>query len=179
MPATKIEVLDTLSATAGEMLIVLAVTRAASEGKELDEVRAVGEAVKERVVVRGVFETIRHVYRSGRIPKAAAYLVSSLNVKPLFAISGGKIHITGVDTSKQRGVRRLLSNMKEKVGERPVHVGVSHANVPEEGERLLEKIVSEFNCVESVLTDFSPVMGYATGEGVLVIAYYADDDDGE
>ena len=33
-------------------------------------------------------------------------------------------------------------------------------------------IASEFNCAELWLTDFSPVMGYATGTGVLAVAFY-------
>ncbi len=53
-------------------------------------------------------------------------------------------------------------------------MAISHANVPEEGERLRERILSEFNCVELLLTDFSPIMGYATGEGTLVIAFYSE-----
>ena len=44
-----------------------------------------------------------------------------------------------------------------------------------EGERLCQQIAGEFNCVELLLTDFSPVMGYATGEGALVIVFYSED----
>jgi len=36
----------------------------------------------------------------------------------------------------------------------------------------MEQIASEFNCVELWLSDFSPIMGYATGTGVLAIAFY-------
>ena len=64
--------------------------------------------------------------------------------------------------------------MKEKVGTRLVHVAVAHADALEAGERLKEQISTEFNCVELWLTDFSPVMGYATGAGVLAIAFYPD-----
>ena len=64
--------------------------------------------------------------------------------------------------------------MKEKVGARPVRVAVAHADVPEEGERLKQQISSEYNCTELWLTDFSPIMGYATGTGVLAIAFYTD-----
>ena len=100
-------------------------------------------------------------------------MLSTLNVKPLFNIAGG-VNITSVDTNKERGVKRLLTYIKEKAGTNPIHVAISHANVPEEGEKLRQRISSEFNCVEVILTVFSPVMGYATGEGTLVIAFYVD-----
>ena len=101
-------------------------------------------------------------------------MLSAFNVKPLFKISGGG-HITGGDTNKEGGVKRLLAAMKDRVGTKPVRVAVSHANVPDEGERLRQRITQEFNCVELLLSDFSPIMGYATGEGTLIIAYYTED----
>ncbi len=174
-PGTRIEVVDSVTASAGETLVVLAAARAVQAGKNLDDVIAVVEQVKDKVRVFGIFDTIRHVYRSGRVPKAAARMISTVNVKPLFSISGGTVHITSVDTSKERGIGRLLGRIKKEVGERQVHAVVSHANVPEEGQRLRERVVAEFNCEECLLTDFSPIMGYATGEGTLIIAYYPAD----
>ena len=64
--------------------------------------------------------------------------------------------------------------MKEKIGANPVHVAVSHADAYKEGKRLKEQIAAEFNCVELWLSDFSPVMAYATGKGILAIAFYTD-----
>lgn len=167
----RIKVIDSMTASAGETLVALAAVRAAGAGKALDEVVAATEAVKEKVRLLGIFETIRHVYRSGRVPRAAARMISTINIRPLFSINGGTVHLTSVDTNKERGIRRLLSRIKKEVGEGPVSMVVSHANVPEEGRRLQERLSGEFNCVECLLTDFSPIMGYATGEGTLVVAY--------
>ena len=97
-----------------------------------------------------------------------------LSIKPVFIISDGVVHVAGLARSKEQAVKRALAMMKKKVGTRPVHVAVAHADVIEEGERLKERISSAFNCVELWLTDFSPVMGYATGTGVLAIAFYTD-----
>lgn len=119
-------------------------------------------------------ETIRHVYRTGQIPRITARVGSMLNIKPIFTISDGVVHIAGLSRSKETAVERALTMMKKKVGTSPVHVAVAHADVLEEGGKLTERICSEFNCVELWLTDFSPVMGYATGSGVLAIAFYSD-----
>lgn len=97
-----------------------------------------------------------------------------LNIKPIFTISDGVVHIAGLSRSKEAAVKRALTMMKKKAGTSPVHVAVAHADVLEEGEKLKERISAEFNCVELWLTDFSPVMGYATGTGVLAIAFYSD-----
>jgi fatty acid-binding protein DegV len=65
--------------------------------------------------------------------------------------------------------------MRDKVGQKPVHVAVMHAYAPDEAERLKARISSEFNCLELWLSEFSPVMGYATGTGTLAVAFYGED----
>ncbi len=174
IPRRTIEVFDTGSAAGGEGLIVLAAARAAAEGKDLAEVIEVAEAVRSKVRVIGLMETIRHVYRTGWIPKLTAQVGSLLNIKPMFMISEGVVRFAGLARSREHSVKRVLKMMKKKMGASPVHVAVSHANAPEAGERLKERIASEFNCVELWLTNFSPVMGYATGQGTLAVAFYSD-----
>ena len=176
---TTIEILDSKTAAVGEGLIVTAAARAAIEGRDLEAVIGVAQAVKNRINVIGIMETIRHVYRTGRIPKFTAKIGSMLNIKPVFTISKGVVHIAGLSRSKEQGIKRALAMMRKEVGASPVHVAVAHADVPEEGERLKEQIASEFDCVELWLTDFSPVMAYATGTGVLAVAFYIEAEEQE
>jgi len=174
LPGTPIEVLDSGTAACGEGLIVAAAARAAAAGKSLAEVTRVARAVRDKVSVIGIMETVRHVYRTGRIPKITAKMGSLLNIKPIFAISDGVVRIAGLARNKEQAVKRALTMMRKKVGAKPVHVAVAHADTRQEGERLKEQIAAAFNCVELWLTDFSPVMGYATGAGVLAIAFYPE-----
>ncbi|GAI04090.1 unnamed protein product, partial [marine sediment metagenome] len=51
---------------------------------------------------------------------------------------------------------------------------VMHAYALDEAERLKERVSSEFNCAELWLTEFSPLMGYATGTGTLGFAFYKE-----
>ncbi len=172
-PQSAIEILDSQSAAAGEALIVLAAARVAAQGEEPAEVIETARIVRGRVHVACVLETIRHLYRTGRIPKVVARVGSMLGVKPILTISDGLVHFAGVTRTKQRGVERLIEIMKQKVGTKPVHAAVMHADALEEGEKLKEHVSSEFDCAELFLTEFSPVMGYATGRGVLGLAFYS------
>jgi len=174
LPQTQIEVLDSRTAAAAEGFVVLAAARAVAEGKSLAEVIKAAEGVREKVAFLALMETIRHVYRSGRIPKVAAQVGSALSVKPIITISDGVAHFVGIARSKERGVNRVLQLVREKVGENPVHVAVMHADALEEAQRLKERVSSEFNCEELWLSEFSPIMGYATGPGLVGLAFYAD-----
>jgi DegV family protein with EDD domain len=175
LPQIPIEVLDSNTAACGEGLIVIAAAQAAAQGKNLAEVTRIAQKVSEKVSVIGIMETVRHAYRTGRIPKITARMGSMLSIKPVFSISDGVVHIAGLARSKEQAVKRALTMMRKKVGTKPVYVAVAHADVPEEGRSLKERISTEFNCVEVWLTDFSPVMGYVTGAGVLAIAFYPED----
>ena len=174
LPQTSIEVLDSQTATAAEGFITLAAARAAAEGKSLAEVIRVAEEVRDRVGLVALMNTVRYVYRTGRIPKVAAWAASKLNIKPIFTISSGVPHFMGAVRNKGIGIDRLLKIMRGKVGLNPVRVAVIHAYALDEAERLKERVSSEFNCVELWISEFSPVMGYACGTGTLGLAFYSE-----
>ena len=174
LPDTYIEVLDSQTVTAAEGFIALAAARAAAEGKDLAELVRVAEEVRNKVTFLAFLDTIRYVYRTGRIPKIAADVGSMLNIKPILTSSSGLIRFIGAVRKKERGIDRLLQIMRNKVGQSAVHVAVMHAYDPDEARKLKERISSEFNCAELWVTEFSPVMGYATGTGTLGLAFYSE-----
>ncbi len=174
LPGISIVVVDSQTTTAAEGFVALAAARAADEGKDLAEVAKSAEEMRERVTFFALLDTVRYVYRSGRIPKVAAQAGSILNIRPLFTISSGVVRTVGIARNKAHGVDRLLKKMRAQVRQNPVHVAVMHAYAPDEAERLKERVSAEFNCAELWLTEFSPLMGYATGTGTLGLAFYGE-----
>ena len=174
MPELTIEVMDSRNVTAAEGFIALAAARAAAEGENFEEVIKAAEEVRDKVRFMAVLETIRYVYRTGRIPKVAASVGSMLNIKPILANSSGKIKFVGAVRNQERGIDRILKAVHQAVGQSQPHIAVMHAYAPEEGEKLKERIASEFDCAELWISEFTPVMGYATGTGTLAVAFYAD-----
>ena len=174
-PQTSIEVVDSQLATAAEGLVALAAAQAARAGKSLAEVVKVAEEIRDKVTFLAFLDTIRYVYRSGRIPKVAAVAGSMLNIKPVLTMSSGLVRFAGAVRTKERGIERMLKIMRDKVGQNPVHVAVMHAYALEEAKKLKERVALAFNCVELWLTEFSPLMGYATGTGSLGLAFYKED----
>jgi len=172
LPQTQIEVLDSGTCAAAEGFVVLAAARAAAQGQGLAGTIKTAEGVKERVALFALLETIRYAYRSGRIPKVAAQIGSALSVKPIITISDGVAHFIGVARGKERGVERILQLMRERVGANPAHVAVMHADALEEAERLKGRVASEFDCVELWISEFSPIMGYTAGRGLVGLAFY-------
>jgi DegV family protein with EDD domain len=176
-PKIVIEVLNSETVAAAEGLIVLAAARAMDEGKPFSEVVAIATRVKKQVKFIGLLETIRFVYRTGRIPKVASEIGSMLSIKPILTGASGQIHFAAAARNKQNGIKKMLRMMRSHVNNiDPVHVAVMHAESLEEAKKLKAVIAAEFTCVEIFITDFSPIMGYATGPGTLAIAYYKEDE---
>ncbi len=173
-PDTQIEVVDSRTATAAQGFVVLAAARAAREGKDMPEVLGITLDMRERVTAFALLDTMKHVYRSGRIPKIAAKFGSMLSIRPIFTVSD-VVHFAGAVRNKKRGIERLLQMMRDKVGDKVAHVAVMHAYALEEAEKLKERVAAEFKCAELWLAEFSPLMGYACGTGTLGLAFYAED----
>jgi len=170
---THIEVMDSYTATPSEGMVALAAARAAAENKDLAEVVRSAEEIRDKVSTIIFLDTIKHVYRSGRIPKVASQIGSVLNIKPLLTVSK-LVRFTGVVRNRKHGIDRMLQMMRDKVGDSPIHASVTHAYALEEAEKLKERVAAEFNCVELWLSEFSPVMGYACGTGTVGVAFYPE-----
>ena len=97
-----------------------------------------------------------------------------MSIKPIFSISDGAVDFVGLARTKEGGVKRIIQMMREKVGESPVHVAVVHADALEEAQRLKERVASEFACCDLWISEFSPIMGYTTGRGLIGLAFYVD-----
>ena len=165
---------DSRTATPAEGFVALAAARAAAEGKNLAEVVNAANKMRDKVDCIILLDTIRHVYRSGRIPKIASQVGSILNIRPILTVSGA-VHFVSAVRNRKRGIERILQMMRDKVGQRPVHVAVFHAYAQDEAERLKEWVETEFNCAELWIGEFSPVMGYACGTGTVGLAFYSED----
>jgi DegV family protein with EDD domain len=173
LPGVRIDIVDSETASAAEGFIALAAARAVQAGKNLDDVIETALHMKERVHALVLLDTVRYVYRSGRVPRIAAQAASVLNIRPLFNLYG-TVHFVTATRSRTNGIERMLKMMRDKTDGRPLHCSVMHAYELEEARKIKEKVNSEFNCVEIWISEFSPIMGYATGTGTLGLAFYAD-----
>jgi len=175
LPGTVIEIIDSYTVTAAEGFVALAAARAVAEGKNLKEVINTAERMKKKVDLYYIIETIKYAYRTGRIPKTVSTIGSKLNVKPLVTISGGSASIVGIARDKGKVLDRLIRVARKKIAHKPVHLAILHAGAPAEAEDLKQKMSAEFNCVELWTSQFSPLMAYATGRGVIGMAFYTED----
>lgn len=175
LPGIVIELLDCQTAAGGQGLVTLAAARAASSGADLAQALEAAQRVIAKVDVVAAVDTLYYLAKGGRVPRAAAWVASILSIKPILGIRGGEIRLRERARTKPKALKRLLEVMREEVEQKPVHVIVFHSDVLDEAQRLRDQILAQFDCVEILITDFTPTMGVHTGPGTLGIAFYGED----
>ena len=172
---TTIRVLDSRAVAGTQGLVVLAVAKAVAQGFGLDRVASLVQQVRQKAGGVMMLDTLRYVYRTGRMSKLGARMVSLLNIKPINRLSEeGKIVFVDRVRKREDGYKRLLGLIRDEAGTDSLHFMITHANAPEMAERFSELLKQNFNCLSMSISDFSPVMGYGAGPGTLFIGFHPE-----
>lgn len=110
-PGGDVFVVDSNNVTLGERVLVEYALRLVDEGRSAAQIAAAVEAVRDRVVVIGLLETLEYLVRGGRLSAAAGAVGTLLNVKPVVAAEDGLI----VQLGKARGSKNGLNLLNQKV----------------------------------------------------------------
>jgi len=176
IPDTHIEVFDSRAVGGSLGFVAMAAARAAKNGYGLEQCIEAARHIMGKVNFLAMLDTLYYLARLGRIAKAVAWVGSVLSMKPILGHSPavGVTEPVARPRTKDKALKRMLEIMDEKVGNEKVHVMVHHADELEEAKKLLDDIKARFKCVESYITEFTPVMGVHTGPGLLAICFYTE-----
>ena len=169
-----VHVLDTGTAAGGQALIDIAAAEAAATGATLEEIEQLIANLGGKVRLYGLIVAPKYLARTGRVPAPLPSAASALSIKPVFTIAQGRIKLVSVARTEKAGVDRMLLRMHADVGRKPVRVIIQHANAPRQAENLRQRVEADFNCTELRVTEFSPIIGFATGPGCLALAFRAE-----
>jgi DegV family protein with EDD domain len=169
----RVRVIDSKSASMGEGWAALEAARLAATGASLALVAGRAEEIAARTQLVATINTFEFLRRSGRVHALLAYAGTALNIKPVFALRGGKIEQLGRPRSRARAIDRLVGETIPLADRGRLHCAVAHAAVPDEAEALVERLRAELDLDEMLLTEFTPLMGAHTGPGVLAVAAWA------
>lgn len=177
-PECRIIVIDTLSGSMGEGLLIRRAVQLKREGKSIEEA---AEALKELIshlCVQFTVDNLDYLYRGGRLSKTSALLGTMVNIKPVLYINEeGKL----VPLSKVRGRKKSLSvlvdNMKERIGsyrDKQDVVAIVHGDCLEDAQYLQGKIQEELGLEEFLIVPIGPSIGAHSGPGTIGIIFYGD-----
>ena len=170
-----VRVVDSRSAAMAEGFVVLEAARMAAKGGDLVAVVVRARGMIPRVNLVVMLDTLKYLYRGGRIGRAARLMGSALQFKPVLSVENGAVDALERPRTWAKAVQRILEIMATRVRGRPVHAAVVHADALDKAEQLRRKVASLFNCRELYVTDLTPVMGTHAGPGVLGVAWWSEE----
>lgn len=174
-PGTTIRVFDSRACASTQGLVVLTAADAAAVGKGIDEVADVAEQVRQNTGGLMLLDTLRYIYRTGRMSKVAARIASIFNIRPVNRLTEeGTIENVGNARKRADGIRRLLDQIGREAETRALHFMLTHAAAPEMAEGFTVLLKQEYNCLSLLVSDYSPVMGYGAGPGALFVGFHPE-----
>ena len=170
-PEAKIIVIDSLSASRGQgMLLYRAVRERREKGLAIEALADYVRSIIQSQCHWFIVDDLNHLKRGGRVSAAAALAGTVLGIKPVMhADSEGRL----TPVSKARGTKAALRALVDKVAEIGVEpdknqpMFICHANCPDSVAYVKELLKERFG-VTDVRADFiGPVIGAHTGCGTL------------
>ncbi len=174
-PKKKVVVFDANTVASGQGLIAIAAAKAAQKGRNMDEVIKIAGATRENTKSLMILDTLRYVYRTGRMSKLGSRIASLFNIKPINQVSDeGKIVMVDRTRNLDHGLERMIEIMKETGKADRYHFMVTHADAPETADKFINMLKKEFKCLSMTMSDYSPVMGYGAGPGAIFVGYHPE-----
>ncbi len=172
-PDRKVVVVDSLSASLGEGLLVHKAVKLKEEGKTLEEVVAWTEKNRQNLCHNFTVDDLFHLHRGGRVSKATAILGTMINIKPVLHVDD-EGHLTAVD--KVRGRKKSLTTLvdrmeKQAEGFENPEVFISHGDCLEDA-LFVEKLVRErFGTENFIINHVGPTIGAHSGPGTVALFF--------
>jgi len=164
----KIEIFDSLSGTMGTGFMALIAAKAIARGYPYKKILRLLEFLRENTRLYGTIDTLKYLRRSGRVPAISGMISMLLKIKPLLGIKNGLVEMIGIAITRYGSVleitRRVIRDFRK---ERWVVVSIIHTLSLREAEKIMGKMKLNLNCVYTISTECTPVIGAHTGPGLL------------
>lgn len=174
LPGAPVEIVNSHTTVMAMGFQVLAAARAAADGATLAECKELAEQARANTGIVFAVDTLEFLHRGGRISGGSRLLGTALNIKPILEVSGGRVEPVEKVRTRKKSFNRLLELVEERVGgRRPVRLATVHANAIGDAREIMANANGQFDAIERIVSDLSPVVGTHTGPGTVGLAYMA------
>lgn len=170
----KVFVVDTLQVAISSSVLVAYALELVQKGMGAAEIAEELTAVREKVHLMAVVDTLEYLQKGGRVSKTVAIAGGLLNVKPIIGLTEGEIKMLG----KARGNKQANALMNKEISRlgidfsKPILLGYTGTD-----DALLRKYMEESSDLWEgrVLpaTIVSAVIGTHAGPGAVAVAFFS------
>ncbi len=175
-PERRVEIFDTLAASAGQGLMIYLTAMEQKKGATLDEAIAFVSDLKPRMGIWFTVDDLVYLKRGGRVSATSAFVGNLLGIKPVLYMDG-EGHL--IPRAKVRGRKSAITALVDQYTAHAVDkengtVFLSHGACRADAEQLAAILKERHGVTVKLIADIGPVIGAHSGPGTLAIFFVAD-----
>ena len=156
-PEMKIIVIDTLSASLGEGIVIRKAVQMKEEGKTIEEAAAWARENCPHLNIQFTVDDLNFLYRGGRLSRSSAILGTVINIKPILYFD--------------REGKLVALEYKDK----QVFIGVVHGDCEMDARYVANMITERFGYTDIVIRPIGPSIGAHSGPGAVGLIFLGDE----
>ena len=177
-PDRKIIVVDSLSASLGQGLLVWLAQQKKELGQTLEDVVDWVEKNKLKMVHLFTVDDLNHLYRGGRVSRTTAIVGSMLNIKPVLHVDNeGKLTAIGKVRGRKKALQELVKLMDEKIGSFGADcdtIFISHGDCEQDAQYVAAKVKEKYNIKNIIINQVGATIGAHSGPGTMALFFMGD-----
>ena len=177
-PDRKIIVIDSLSASLGQGLLVYLAQQKKEQGDDMESVAKWTEENKLHMIHLFTVNDLNHLYRGGRVSRTTAVVGSMLNIKPILHVDNdGKLTAIGKVRGRKKSLQELVKLMDEKIGS--YHdicqtIFIRHGDCEDEANYVAEKVKEKYQIETVIINQVGATIGAHSGPGTMALFFVGD-----
>ena len=170
----KVYVVDSMTATIGERLLLQYGIRLAHEGLDAATIAGKLDEIKDKVRIYARLDTLEYLKKGGRINAATAVVGTMLNIKPIIAVRDGVVE----NVAKARGPKAADKQLRELVAKsggidfsKPMCA--AYSGLEDDNLKTFLADSTDMLCGSEIpVAVIGSVIGTHVGPGAVAIAYF-------
>lgn len=171
-PDTKVIVVDSLSASMGQGLLVYYAVKLKEEGRSIEEVADWLNENRLHFCHQFTVEDLKYLARGGRISKTAALLGTLINVKPVLHVDDeGHLVALSKVRGRKKSLTALVDNMAAQIGDydNSDMVMISHGDCIDDAQTVADMVRERFGIKNIMINPIYPTVGAHSGPGTVAL----------
>lgn len=167
-PHGTVRVVDSRGTAMALGFAVQAAAQRAARGGTAAEVQGAATETVDRTRTYFYVDTLEYLRRGGRIGTAAAFLATSLSVKPLLQMVEGRIVALEKVRTSSKAIGRLVQLTVDAAGSGPVRLAVHHVAAEARAGAIAAQLRTALPGLDELtVSELGPVLGAHLGPGAL------------
>lgn len=172
-PERSFLVVDSLSASLGQGLLVVLAARFMQQGHTLEQTAQWVEEHRLQLCHWFTVDDLNHLRRGGRVSSVSAFVGTVLDIKPVLHVDDAG-HLIAME--KTRGRRKALRTLVDKMEKTAIDpseqiVFISHGDALEDAQLVARMVAERMHPAQIELGYIGPVIGTHSGPGTVALFF--------